>query len=46
MDTVKGAGVAEVAEKAMNHSLPVSDEQYERWTAQLKEEIKALEVEK
>ena len=46
MDTVKGAGVSEVAEKAMNHSLPVSDEQYERWTAQLKEEIKALEVEK
>jgi transketolase len=46
MDTVKGAGVAEVAEKVMNHSLPVNDEQYERWTAQLKEEIKALEVEK
>ena len=45
MDTVKGAGVAEVAEKVMNHSLPVNDEQYERWTAQLKEEIKALEVE-
>ena len=45
MDTVKGAGVAEVAEKGRNHSLPVNDEQYERWTAQLKEEIKALEVE-
>ena len=43
MDTVKGAGVAEVAEKAMNHSLPVNDEQYERWTAQLKAEIEALE---
>ena len=43
LDTVKGAGVAEVAEKAMNHSLPVSDEQYERWTAQLREEQKAWE---
>ena len=43
LDTVKGAGVAEVAEKAMNHSLPVSDEQYERWTAQLRAEIEALE---
>ena len=43
LDTVKGAGVAEVAEKAMNHSLPVSDEQYERWTAQLRAEQKAWE---
>ena len=43
LDTVKGAGVAEVAEKAMNHSLPVSDEQYERWTAQLLKEQKAWE---
>ena len=43
LDTVKGAGVAEVAEKTMNHSLPVSDEQYERWTAQLRAEIEALE---
>ena len=43
LDTVKGAGVAEVAEKVMNHSLPVSDEQYERWTAQLREEQKAWE---
>ena len=45
LDTVKGAGVAEVAEKTMNHSLPVSDEQYERWTAQLREEKKAWEGE-
>ena len=43
LDTVKGAGVAEVAEKTMNHSLPVNDEQYERWTAQLRAEIEALE---
>ena len=45
LDTVKGAGVAEVAEKAMNHSLPVSDEQYEKWTAQLESERKAWEGE-
>lgn len=44
MDTVKGAGVAEVAEKAMNHSLPVNDEQYERWTAQLRAEAEAWEA--
>lgn len=45
LDTVKGAGVAEVAEKAMNHSLPVSDEQYGKWTAQLEAERKAWEGE-
>ena len=45
LDTVKGAGVQEVAEKKMNHSLPVSDEQYERWTAQLEAERKAWEGE-
>lgn len=43
MDTVKGAGVPEVAEKKMNHSLPVNDEQYERWTAQLRAEAEAWE---
>lgn len=35
MDTLKGAGIPEVAETVMNHSIPVSDEQYERWMAQL-----------
>ncbi len=43
LDTVKGAGIQEVADTAMNHSLPVSDEQFERWTAQLKSELAALE---
>lgn len=43
LDTVKGAGIQEVAETAMNHSLSVSDEQYERWTSQLKAELDALE---
>ena len=45
LDTVKGAGVAEVAETVMNHSMPVSDEQYARWTAQLRAEKEAWEGE-
>ena len=45
VDTVKGAGVAEVADKAMNHSLPVNDEQYERWTGALRAEQIAWEAE-
>ncbi len=43
LDTVKGAGIQEVADTAMNHSLTVSDEQYEKWTAQLMAELTALE---
>ncbi len=43
MDTVKGYGIQEVADTVMNHSLTVSDEQYERWTAGLKAELAALE---
>ena len=43
MDTVKGAGIQEVADTVMNHSIPVSDEQYEKWTAQLKAELAELE---
>lgn len=39
MDTLKGAGISEVAETVMNHSVPVSDEQYERWMAQLGQEL-------
>lgn len=39
MDTMKGAGIPEVAETVMNHSIPVSDEQYERWMAQLGSEL-------
>lgn len=46
LDTVKGFGVQAVADTAMNHSLSVSDEEYEIWTNQLREEIKALEGEK
>lgn len=43
MDTTKGAGIGEVADTVMNHSIPVTDEQYERWTAQLAEELKGWE---
>ena len=43
LDTVKGAGIREVAETPMNHSIPVSDEQYEKWMAQLRAELNALE---
>ena len=43
LDTVKGHGIDEVEAIAMNHSLPVNDERYERWTAELKEKLAALE---
>ena len=40
---MKGAGIREVEDTAMNHSLTVSDEQFERWTAQLKAQLAELE---
>ena len=43
LDTTKGACIQEVADTVMNHSLTVSDEQYERWTAQLKAQLAELE---
>ena len=43
MDTVKGAGVKDVEETVANHSISVSDEQFEKWSAQLTAEIGALE---
>lgn len=44
MDTVKGAGIKEIEDIAMNHSIGVDDEQFARWTAQLQAEIKELEA--
>ncbi len=44
LDTIKGFGIEEVANTAANHSMPVSDEQFERWTAILKDELKGLEA--
>lgn len=43
LDTVKGAGIADVAGTLMNHSMPVNDEKYEKWTGELKAELAALE---
>ena len=43
LDTVKGAGIREVADMPMNHSISVNDDQYGRWTAQLKAELAELE---
>jgi len=33
----------EVADMVMNHSIPVNDEKYEKWTTELKAELAALE---
>ena len=43
LDTVKGHGVDEVEQTAMNHSMPVTDERFERWTAELRQKLEALE---
>ena len=43
LDTVKGHGVEEVENTAMNHSMPVNDERFERWTAELSAKLEALE---
>ena len=43
LDTVKGAGIPEVEQTVMNHSVSVSDDQFERWTAQLQAQLSALE---
>ena len=43
LDTVKGAGVADVANTVMNHSIPVNDEKFEKWTGELKAELAELE---
>ena len=43
LDTIKGHGIDEVEAIAMNHSLPVNDERFERWTGELKEKLNALE---
>ena len=45
LDTVKGAGIPEVEAIPMNHSIPVSHEQFDGWKALLEAEIARLEVE-
>lgn len=44
LDTLKGFGIDDVANTAANHSMSVGDEQFEKWTAALKEELKGLEA--
>ena len=43
LDTVKGHGISDVENTEMNHSMPVNDERYEKWTAELKAELAELE---
>ena len=43
LDTVKGHGVTEIENTAMNHSMPVTDERFVNWTAELKAKLDALE---
>ena len=44
LDSIKGHGVKEVEETRGNHSMPVNDERYARWSDELKEQIAALEA--
>ena len=43
LDTLKGCGVPDVANTKMNHSMSVSAENYEKWTAELDAQLAALE---
>lgn len=43
LDTIKGHGIADVENTEMNHSMPVNDERYAKWTGELKAELAALE---
>lgn len=43
MDTVKGAGIEDVVNTHANHSMSISKENYEKWTAQLRAELEELE---
>lgn len=43
LDTVKGAGIPDVEALPANHSIPVNDEQYAKWTQELKTQLAELE---
>ena len=43
LDTVKGHGIAEAENTEMNHSMPINDERYARWMAELQADLAALE---
>ena len=44
LDTVKGKGVKEVEETAGNHSMNVKPEVFDRWIAEIKADLEALEA--
>ena len=43
LDTVKGAGIPDVANTVMNHSMIVNDAQFIKWSNELNEQLRALE---
>ncbi len=43
LDSVKGHGVAEAENTEMNHSMPIDDQRYGRWMAELQADLAALE---
>ena len=43
LDAVKGHGIAEAENTEMNHSMPINDERYGRWMAELQADLTALE---
>ena len=43
LDTVKGAGIPEVAETVMNHSYTVDDDRFRRYMAGLEAQLQELE---
>ena len=43
LDAVKGHGIAEAENTEMNHSMPINDERYGRWMAELQADLAALE---
>lgn len=44
LDTVKGAGIPDVENIDANHSISVNDEQFEKWTAELNQQLAELEA--
>ena len=43
LDTVKGAGIADVEQTVANHSMSVGDAAFEKWTAELRTHLAELE---
>ena len=43
LDTVKGKGIREVEETMSNHSMNMPQETYDKWLAELKAELAAMD---